>query len=178
VRCRAPHRAGTSHLRGTPLLLARYTPKPWGHCLGTVDHLERGETSCPTGGRPKAPKNRGELGNPPPSELLQSIEDSRLEPLQEHATHTFNLPVHAGVRHGGQVDADVITIIEFEEFLPYELCTIIRDDGVRDSKVVDDVGEKFHGLLRPDRCDRASLNPLHELVNGDTKMRVAPGCFL
>jgi hypothetical protein len=90
----------------------------------------------------------------------------------------FDLPVHTGVRHGSLVDADVVIVIEFEEFLPSKLRTIICDDGVRDSNAVDDVEEKFHGLLRSDRRDRPSLNPLRELVNSDKQMRVAPGCFL
>jgi hypothetical protein len=55
------------------------------------------------------------------------------------------------------------------------LRTVIHDDGVRDSKAVDDVEEKFHGLLGSDRCNRPSLNLLHELVNSDKQMRVALG---
>jgi hypothetical protein len=57
--------------------------------------------------------------------------------------------------------------MEFEEFLPCKLPTIIRDDGVRDSKAVDDVEEKFHGLLGSDRRDRPRLNPHRELINDD-----------
>jgi hypothetical protein len=116
----------------------------------------------------EVPENWRELGNPPPGELLQSIEDPRLESLQNHAVCAFDLPVHAWVHHGGLVDADVVIVAKFEKFLPCELRTVIRDDGVRDSKAVDDVEEKFHGLLGPDCHDRPSFNPLH----------VAPGCFL
>jgi hypothetical protein len=32
--------------------------------------------------------------------------------LQDHAVHTLNLPVHAGVRHGGPIDMDVVVIAE------------------------------------------------------------------
>jgi hypothetical protein len=81
---------------------------------------------------------------------------------------------HAEVRHGGLVDADAVIITKFEEFLPCKLCTVIHDDGVWDSKAVDDVEEKFHGLLGFDCRDRPSPNPLCELVNGDKQMRVAP----
>jgi hypothetical protein len=87
-------------------------------------------------------------------------------------------PFMRGVRHGSPVNADVVVVTEFEEFLPRELRTVIRDDGAWDSKAVDNVDEKFHGLLRSDRRDRPRLNPLCELVNGDMQMRVAPGCFL
>jgi hypothetical protein len=44
--------------------------------------------------------------------------------------------------------------------------------------VVDDVEEKFHGLLGSDHRDWPSPNPLRELVNGGKEMRVALGCFL
>jgi hypothetical protein len=52
-----------------------------------------------------------------------------------------------GVRHGGPIDADVVVIIELEEFLPHEQRAIVCDDGVRNSKAVDDVEEESHGLL-------------------------------
>ena len=47
----------------------------------------------------------------------------------------LDLPVHAGVRHGGPIDVDVVFIIESEELLPSELHAIVHDNGVRDSKV-------------------------------------------
>jgi hypothetical protein len=72
----------------------------------------------------------------------------------------------------------VVIVAEFEEFLPCKLRTVIHDDRVRDSKAVDDFEEKFHSLLRSDRRDRPSLNPLLELVNGDKQVRVAPVRFL
>jgi hypothetical protein len=43
---------------------------------------------------------------------------------------------------------------------------------------MDDVQEKFQGLLGLDRHDWPSLNPFSELVNDDKQVRVAPGCFL
>jgi hypothetical protein len=51
----------------------------------------------------------------------------------------LNLPVRARVHHGGPVDVDVVVITEPEEFLPYELSVIVRDDRVWDSKAMDDV---------------------------------------
>ena len=59
----------------------------------------------------------------------------------------LNLPVRAGVGHGSPVDADVVVVIELEEFLPGELCAVVRDDRVWDFKAVDDVEEELHGLL-------------------------------
>ena len=60
---------------------------------------------------------------------------------------------------------DVIFIIELEELLPGELCAIVRDDGVRGSKSMDDVREEQHGLLGFDHGDWLSLYPLCELVH-------------
>jgi len=41
----------------------------------------------------------------------------------------------------------VVVVIELEEFLPGELCAVVRDDRVWDFKAVDDVEEELHGLL-------------------------------
>ena len=43
---------------------------------------------------------------------------------------------------GGPIDPDVVFIIESNELLAGELCAIVRDDGVRYSKVMDDVKEE------------------------------------
>jgi hypothetical protein len=79
----------------------------------------------------------------------------------------LNLPVHAGVRHGGPVDTNVVVITELEEFIPRELRAIVHDDGIWESKAVDEVEEELHGLLRFDLRDRPSFYPLHELVHSD-----------
>ena len=69
--------------------------------------------------------------------------------------------------HGGLIDADVVFIAESEELLPGELHAIVRDNGVCDSKVMDDVKEEQHSLLGLDRGDWSSLYPLCKLVYGD-----------
>ena len=71
------------------------------------------------------------------------------------------------MRYGGPVNVDVIFIAELEELLPGELRVIVRDDGVWDSKAMDDVREEQHGLLGFDHGDRPSLHPLRELVHSD-----------
>ena len=43
---------------------------------------------------------------------------------------------------GGLVDADVMFITKSEELLASELRAIVRDDGVWDSKAMDDVKEE------------------------------------
>ena len=62
---------------------------------------------------------------------------------------------------------DVVVVIESEEFIPHELCTIVDCDGVWDPESVDDVREEQHGLLGFDHGDRPSLYPLCELVHGN-----------
>ena len=56
---------------------------------------------------------------------------------------------------------------ESEELLSGELRAVVRDDGVRDFKSMDDVHEEQHGLLGFDHGDRPSLYPLCELVHSD-----------
>ena len=51
------------------------------------------------------------------------------------------------MRHGSPIDADVVFIVESKELLSSELCAVVRDNGVRDPKVMDDVEEEQHGLL-------------------------------
>ena len=90
----------------------------------------------------------------------------------------LNLPIRVGVRHGGPIDADVVFIAESEELFPNELRAVVRDNGVWDSKAMDDVKEEQHGLLRLDRGDRSNLYPLCKLVYGDKQVRIALGCPL
>ena len=77
--------------------------------------------------------------------------------------------------HGGPIDADVVFIVESKELCPSEVHVVVRDNGVRDSKAMDDVKEEQHGLLGLDRGDRSSLYPLCKLVYGDKQVRIAPG---
>ena len=90
----------------------------------------------------------------------------------------LDLIVHAGVRHGGPIDVDVVFIVESEELLLGELCVIVHDNGVWDSKVMDDIKEEQYDLLGFDRGDRSGLYPLCKLVYGDKQVRIAPRCPL
>ena len=69
----------------------------------------------------------------------------------------------------------MVFIVESEELLSGELRAIVRDDGVWDSKVMDDVEEEQHGLLEFDCGDRPSFYPLCKLVFGDKQVGVASG---
>jgi hypothetical protein len=63
---------------------------------------------------------------------------------------SFSLRNTRGVTYGGPVHTDVVVLAEVQELLPNELCAIVGDDGVRDPKAMDDVGEERHRLLGPD----------------------------
>ena len=82
------------------------------------------------------------------------------------------------MRHGSPIDVDVVFIAELKELLSSELRAVVRDDGVRDPKAMDDVKEEQHGLLEHDHGDQSSLYPLCKLVYGDKQVRIALGCSL
>ena len=90
----------------------------------------------------------------------------------------LDLPIHARVRHDTPIDADVVFIIESEELFPSELCAVARDNGVLDSKAMDDVKEEQHGLFGLDHKDRPSLYPLCKLVYSDKQVCIALGALL
>ena len=69
--------------------------------------------------------------------------------------------------YGGPIDAYVVFIAESKELFHGELCVVVRDNGVWDSKTMDDVNKAQHGLLRLDCEDQSSLYPLCKLVYGD-----------
>ena len=79
------------------------------------------------------------------------------------------------MRDGCPINPDVLFIAESNEFPTGELRAVVCDDGVRESKAMDDVEEEQHGLLGLDRGDRPSLYPLCKLVYGDKQVGVALG---
>ena len=87
----------------------------------------------------------------------------------------LDLPIHAGLRHGGPIDAAMVFIAESEELLLGELHVVVHDNGVRDSKAMDDVKEEEHGLLGLDHRDWSSLYPLCKLVYDDKQVHIVPG---
>jgi len=78
------------------------------------------------------------------------------------------------VRYGGPVDVDMMFITKSKELLFSELHVIVRDDGVWDSKAMDDVEEEQYGLLGLDRGDRSRFYPFCKPVYGDKQVGVAP----
>ena len=95
-----------------------------------------------TRGCPQALEYQRKLGDLAHVEFVQLVEDPRLEALKDHAACALDLPVHPGMRDGGPIDLDVVFIVESKELLSDELRAVVRDDGVWDSKAMDDVKEE------------------------------------
>ena len=70
---------------------------------------------------------------------------------------------------------DMVFIVESKKLLFGELHAVVRDNGVRDSKAMDDVKEEQHSMLRLDNGDRSSLYPLCKFVYSDKQVHIAPG---
>jgi len=71
----------------------------------------------------------------------------------------------------------MVIITKFKEFFPREICAIVRDDGIRHPKVVDDVLEESCSLRRLRCRDRLCFDPFCEFVHGDKQVGEAPGRF-
>ena len=82
------------------------------------------------------------------------------------------------MRDGGPIDPDVVVIAESKELLFGELRIVVRDDGVWDSKAMDDVKEEQHDLLGLDCGDRPIFYPFCEFVYGDKQVGVSSRCLL
>jgi hypothetical protein len=54
------------------------------------------------------------------------------------------------VSYDGPVHPDVVVLSEVQELSVSELGAVVGDDGVWDSKAMDDVGEERHRLFGPD----------------------------
>jgi hypothetical protein len=54
------------------------------------------------------------------------------------------------VSYGGPVHLDVVVLAEVQKLPASELGAIVGDDGVRDPKAMDDVGEERYRLFGPD----------------------------
>ena len=73
--------------------------------------------------------------------------------------------------YGGLVHTDVVVVAEVQELFSGEL------RAIPDPESMDDVGEERHRLLEPDAGQGSDLDPLGEFVDGDQKVREAPGAF-
>ena len=80
--------------------------------LGSISQEERCESRGLVGGHPQAPKDRWDLCNPSPRILVESVEDARLESLEDHAIGAFDLTVSSWMSDRSPVDFDVVSIAE------------------------------------------------------------------
>ena len=106
-----------------------------------------------------------QLCEPPPAKLVQLVQDPCLEALEDHAIGTLHLPICLRVRHSRPVHAYVVAVAERREFLTRELGAVVGDDRIRNPEPEDNVSEEQNGLLGLDLANRASLDPLGELVD-------------
>ena len=93
-------------------------------------------------------ENHWELCNPSLGILIESVEDSWLESLEDHAIGSLDLTVSTWMSDQGLVDHDAVSIIEVQELLPGEVSSVVSDDTIRNTKTVDDVKEELDCLFR------------------------------
>ena len=65
----------------------------------------------------------------------------------------------------GPIDPDAISTIEVRKLLPGEVCSMVSDDIVWNTKPIDDVEEELDRLFRADIGDGLRLYPLGEFVH-------------
>ena len=97
--------------------------------------------------------------------LFEPIENVRLKSLEDHAIGLLDLTVGPWVPNRGPIDPNAISIIEVWELLPSEVCSVVGDDTVRNTKPIDDVEEELDHLFQVDIGDGLRLYPLGELVH-------------
>ena len=105
--------------------------------------------------------------------FVESVEDARLESLEDHAVGTFYLTVSSWMSDRSPIDSDVVSIAEVLELLPGEVSPVVSDNTVRNAESVDDVKEEFDRLFRVDVGDGLGLYPLGELVDRNEQVSEA-----
>ena len=74
--------------------------------------------------------------------------------MQDHTVRALDLSVGAWVDDRGPIYSDVVVVAKLKKLLASDLSAVVGDDGVRDSKPMDDAGElpiESMRLLRNDR---------------------------
>jgi hypothetical protein len=80
--------------------------------------------------------------------------------------------------YGRPEHTDVMVVVEIQKLSASKLGAVVRDDAIGNPKAVDNVGEEYHGLLRPDAGERMSLDPFGKLINSDEQVGEATSCPL
>jgi hypothetical protein len=81
------------------------------------------------------------------------------------------------VSHGGPVHTDVVVLAEVQELLASELGAIVGDDGVRDPKAMDDVGEERHACSDLMLVRGQTSIHLENLSTATSRCEKPPGAF-
>ena len=88
-----------------------------------------------------------------------------LESLEDHAIGPLDLTISTWVSDQGPIDPNAVSIIEVQELLPGEVCSVVGDDTVWNTKPIDDVKEELNRLFRADIGDGLRLYPLGEFIH-------------
>ena len=85
--------------------------------------------------------------------FVESVEDARLESLEDHAVGAFDLTISSWMSNRSPIDFDVVSIAEVLELLPSEVSPVVSDNTVRNVESIDDVKEEFDRLFRAEIGD-------------------------
>ena len=99
--------------------------------------------------------------------FVESVEDARLESLEDHAISAFDLAVSSWMSDHSLVDSDAVSITEVQGLLPGEVGPVVSDNTVRNAESVDNVKEEFDRLFRAEIV--MGFTSIH-LVNLSTAM--------
>ena len=85
--------------------------------------------------------------------------------MEDHPIGALDLTVSSWMSDRGLVDPDAVSITEVQELLPREVSSVVSDDTVRNTKMIDDVKEELDRLFRANVGDGLHLYSLGEFVH-------------
>ena len=109
--------------------------------------------------------NTWELFDPSPRGPFEWHQKALFDPACHESIGLFDLAVGLRVRHGCIVERNVLLFAEILELFSREVCAIISDDTVWDTKAVDYALYEVNCRSGSRICDGDRLDPLCELVD-------------
>ena len=67
--------------------------------------------------------------------------------MEDHAIGPLDLTISTWMSDRGPVDPDAVSIIEVPELFPGEICSMVGDDIVWNTKPIDDVEEELDRIF-------------------------------